>query len=87
MTPEDRVRQYLREELGVASSQSLDDDVMLIEQGIIDSLGIFQMVQFLESELGVVVEDDELLLENFQTIGHIGGFVRAKLGEPNRVGG
>lgn len=84
MSPEDRIRQFMYEDMNVDKSEQLDDDYLLIERGAIDSLGIFQTVQFLESEYEVTVEDDELLLENFATIRDIARFVKAKL-DPDPV--
>ncbi len=34
----------------------------------IDSLGLIRLVGFMESDLGIRVEDDELLAENFQNL-------------------
>ena len=43
----------------------------------IDSLALIRLVAFLESDLGIRVEDDELLADNFASLGAI-----AKLLEP-----
>lgn len=40
----------------------------LIDSGIIDSLGIMKLVQFLQKELGVRITDDELVPENFENL-------------------
>ena len=40
----------------------------LIEQGIIDSMGLMQIVSFVEERTGVRVPDDEVSPENFETI-------------------
>jgi len=44
----------------------------------IDSLGLIRLVSFLESDLGVRVEDDELLADNFATLGAIGKLLESK---------
>ena len=48
----------------------------------IDSLGLIRLVAFLESDLNVRVEDDELLAENFATARNIAMLINAKNGAP-----
>lgn len=59
----------------------INDDLQLVEQGIIDSVGIFQMIGFLEETFGIVFNPDEILLENFETIKAISDFVKAKFSQ------
>ena len=49
-----------------------------MDVGIIDSLGIMKLVQFLEAEFGVVIDDDELLPENFETLDAIQKLTESK---------
>jgi acyl carrier protein len=44
----------------------------------IDSLGLIRLVAFLENELGIRVEDDELVAENFVTLRSIGNLIASK---------
>ncbi|MEA5510552.1 acyl carrier protein [Crocosphaera sp. UHCC 0190] len=62
---------------------NLDNDLPLIEQGIIDSVGIFQMISFLEDKFQVILDPDEVLLENFETVSAISSFVIDKLSPQN----
>ena len=48
-----------------ASAVAPDTDV--IGQGLVDSLGIFKLIAFVEERFAVTIEPDEVLLENFQT--------------------
>jgi acyl carrier protein len=47
---------------------SITDKTPLIEDGIIDSMGLMQIVAFLEERAGVRVPDDEVSPENFETV-------------------
>jgi acyl carrier protein len=58
----------------------LTDDVPLIEQGIIDSLGIFLLVSFLEQQFAVKIHPEDVVLENFETIEAIVRLVEARMG-------
>jgi len=44
----------------------------------IDSLGVIRLVAFLESDLGIRVEDEELMADNFATLRQIGQLLATK---------
>lgn len=52
--------------------------VDLLEEEIIDSLGIFTLIGFIEDRFGVSVEPEEINLENFRTLDSITALVEAK---------
>lgn len=47
--------------------------------GVIDSLGLEQLVDFIEQELGVVFDDEEMVVENFESLPRLVTLVEAKL--------
>lgn len=74
------VKAYLRSELDAARlGAQLDDDTRLIESGIIDSLGIMKLLQYLEESFSIHISDDELRPENFETPAIIASLVEKKL--------
>jgi len=48
-------------------SSKIDKNVNLIEQGV-DSLIIVQLILVLEEEMGIQIDDDNLLLDNFESV-------------------
>ena len=54
--------------------------LQIIEAGLIDSLGLFRLIAFLEDEFRVKIEPNEVLIENFGTINAIAALVRRKSG-------
>ena len=54
-------------------------DTDIIGQGLIDSLGIFKLIAFVEEKFAVTVEPDEVLLENFQTLRALRNLIVKKL--------
>jgi acyl carrier protein len=75
----ERLRGFVIAELGwTGPRDALTPDVDLLEEGVLDSLGIFRMVEFLEDDLGVEVDDDELVPTNFATLAAIEALVEAK---------
>ena len=58
--------------------QGLADDESLLGAGLIDSTGILELVSYLESEFGIVVQDEEIVPENLDTVGQIAAYVDMK---------
>lgn len=61
-------------------------DFPIIEAGLVDSLGIFKLVAFIEEQFQVNVEPDEILFENFATINAITRLIQAKQPTPGATG-
>ena len=80
MRDRDRIREYIVDELlPSAASNGFNDDTPLLN-GLLDSGALMRLVVFIEEELGVTVEDDDVSSEHFETLGHIERFVSAKRG-------
>lgn len=80
----EQIRKFIFEKFPLAKSRRLEDSSQLLEEGVLDSLGILELVDYLQSELSVNVEDDDLVPENFASIDAIATFVdsKAKTTEP-----
>lgn len=78
---EQRIHAFLLEKFPLARKTGIVRDTALLERGILDSLGILDVVSFLETEFSMVVSDDELLPENFQTLGTLSEFVMKRTGK------
>jgi acyl carrier protein len=67
-------------------AQTPGDDDNLVEEGIIDSTGILELIEFLEFHFGIEVSEAETLPENLGSISSLNKFVRSKLSvrEPSR---
>lgn len=76
---EGKINEFIVNDLLWEKQTELTADTQLLEEGIIDSIGLFRMVTFLEESFRVRVPDEDLLAENFQTIRRIGEFVKARL--------
>lgn len=44
----------------------------------IDSMGFIQLIQFIEEEFNIKVNDEEMILENFETINSNAHFIKEK---------
>lgn len=79
----DKIREFIVRDLNATRQKDeLTDTYPLIENGVIDSLGIFQLVSFVQEEFAVTVGDDELVAEHFGTIDGLARLVEGKLARP-----
>lgn len=76
----DDVRKFIVEKFLFNCSDQLDDDISLIETNTVDSVGILEIVSFIESRFNLKVEDEELTAENLDSINKIARFIERKLG-------
>ena len=51
----------------------------LISDEIIDSLGMIELISFLEKEFNVIFSEDDLVLENFETLNKIIDLIEIKI--------
>ena len=58
----------------------LTDDVSFLENGIIDSTGVLELVSFVQEKHGIRVWDDELIPDNFDSLNKLEAFITKKLG-------
>jgi acyl carrier protein len=56
----------------------ITNDFNIIEQGILDSMDIFRLIQFIEEEIDISFEPEEMVQTNFQSINDIIRFVQTK---------
>lgn len=81
MNVETAVREFLKNELGKDVTGVRADD-SLLESGTIDSMGVLQLVAFLEARYDLKVEDDDLTPDNFDTLTAIASFIRQRQAGP-----
>lgn len=61
------------------TSQVPGDDDSFLENGIIDSTGVVELVSFIEETFGFLVEDEEIVPENLDSMSRLVAFVELKL--------
>lgn len=69
------VRTFIEDELLNGRPVKLDENVDLIEQGVIDSLSLLRLVAFLEENCDIQVQDEEIVPDNFRTFAAIRSFI------------
>jgi acyl carrier protein len=86
MEIETKIRQFIVQNLYFSEDNSLSDDASFLDTGVVDSMGVMELATFVESEFGVSVEPQEVVVTNFGSIRQLADFVRRKLGSFNQNG-
>ena len=73
-----KVREFVVENFLFGDGEALKDDTSFMEEGIIDSTGILELVFFLEETFSLSVEDDELVPDNMDSLQNIALFIDRK---------
>jgi len=79
----EKIRAFILEYAADRGLKELKDDEPILTSNIIDSLGSFRMISFLEETFPLTIEDTDMLPENFQTLNDCEAFVFGKIGMPN----
>ena len=57
----------------------LDNDLSLIEEGIIDSLGIFLLIAFIEDQFKIKIRPEDVVMDNFESVNAIKRLISPRL--------
>lgn len=69
MTILENIEKVLLTEIAVGlDKKSLDPDEDLLEQAIIDSLGLMKLIDYMEKTFGINIADEQIVPENFQNL-------------------
>ncbi len=75
----DKIRDYIIENFLFGDAEPMSDDGMsLLDEGIIDSVGVMELVAFLEADFGISVGDEELVPDNLDSVANLIAFVDRK---------
>jgi len=83
MSIETQIRNYILENfLYTKDEEKLHNDDSFLEDGIVDSTGILELLLFVEETFGVQVEDEEVIPDNFDSVERLTRYICMKKGIP-----
>jgi acyl carrier protein len=80
-----KIKEFIIENFLFGNSDGLNDDTSFLEEGIIDSTGILELITFLEEEFATKVDDEELIPENLDSINNVLSFLATKTNKVTAV--
>ena len=78
------IRGYVLDNFLFTDDQTaLEDSASFLEEGIIDSTGVLELVMFVEEEFQISVDDEEIIPENFDSVLGLVRYIEHKQGKDN----
>ena len=74
------LRRFVIDNFLLGRQEELNDDDSFLEQGLIDSTGILELVTHLEETYGIEITETELTPDNLDSINRIVAYLSKKLG-------
>ena len=72
-----QVREYVAKNLLFSDNGfEYDDDDSFLQEGIVDSVGVLELVLFVEEKLGVAVDDQDITPDNFDSVNKLADYVQ-----------
>jgi acyl carrier protein len=76
---EELIRAYIAENILFSDNgYPYPDETSFLEEGIVDSMGIMELVMFVDESFGIAVEDEELVPDNFDSVSKLAAYIRRK---------
>lgn len=73
------IRSFIVDTFLFGDDSVLKEETSFLQNGIIDSTGILELITFLEQQYSIKIQDDELIPQNLDSLKNIGQFLDRKL--------
>lgn len=73
-TIEEGLIRYVKEKLGV----DVTPDTLLIEEQMIDSMGVMELIAFIQETFDVELDMEDLTIDNFESVHHVSELIVSK---------
>ena len=77
----EKITNFMIENFLFGEAEGFKDDTSFLEEGIIDSTGILELVNYLEEEFELSVDDEDLIPENLDSVKNVTAYVEKKLSD------
>lgn len=71
------IMQFVKGELMHGRGTSINEDTDLLSAGIIDSLGVLQLVSFVDETFGIQIPDEDVVIENFKSVNTLAAYLES----------
>lgn len=82
MEVREQIRKYIAETfLFSENGFNMSDDISFLDEGIMDSMGVLELIMFTEETFNISVDDDEIKPENFDSVNKLYDYIQRKTSE------
>jgi acyl carrier protein len=79
---EERLRNYISETILFSDNgYPYADETPFLENGIVDSMSVMDLVLFAEKTFGIPIDDHEIVPANFDSVRNLSEFIRRKMAQ------
>jgi acyl carrier protein len=79
MVVNEKIRTFIVDNFLFGDGSNLANDTSFLEERIIDSTGILQIISYIEEEFDIKINDEEIIPENLDSLSNITVFLNRKL--------
>ena len=72
------VREYIIENFLYGDGEGLNQNTSFIQEGIVDSIGMMELTDFIESHYRINIKDHELIPQNLDSLENLEAFITQK---------
>ena len=74
-----KIREFVIENFLFGNGEGLENTTSFLDEGIVDSTGVLELVNFLEEEFSIKVADEELIPENLDSLDNLAAYLEKKM--------
>ena len=83
MTIQEQIRDYIATNMLFSDNgYPYDDNTSFLEEGIVDSTGVLELILFVEENFSFKVPDEDITPDNFDSVARLAGYIQAKVAVP-----
>ena len=80
MNMHEKIKNFIIDNFLFGEEKGLTNDTPFLEEAIVDSTGILELVSYMETEFSIIIKDEELTPENLNSINKVTNFIKIKKG-------
>lgn len=71
----EKIRSFIVENFLFGEDTDLNDDTSFLDDGIIDSTGVLELIEYLEEEFEITIKDEDMVPENLDSLNNLKQFI------------
>jgi acyl carrier protein len=81
MSVEDQIKEYIAKNLLFSDNGfPFSNDASFLEERIVDSMGVMDLVAYVEDKFKIKVDDLDVTPDNFDSVNRLAAFIKSKSG-------